>query len=334
MEDAMSSITKHIPIWLKEPLFLFATEMGSVPFCVAWSHARCSYAELRGLAESAVSPVFKKANHCIQRYLRKKYGYILNGHRYTPGIPVKNAPIWVFWWQGMEYAPEMVQRCVASIKRNSGSHPVHIITQRNYTQYVSLPAAILEKVGNSISLTHFSDILRMNLLADHGGYWLDATIFVTRSLPERTFDTPVYTGRNPGSDNRNISAWRWTGYAIAGWKGNSLFVLAKELFNTYWEHETRLIDYFLIDHVIAMIYEAIPEVRSQIDGIPVNNTDQQLLHEAFSKAVEPVLLESFLSREDTWLYKLTWKTAYPEQTADNGDTIYSRWKRITEEPVP
>ena len=327
----MSSITKHIPIWVKEPLFLFTTEIGSVPLPVAWFHARCSYAQLRDLPEPAVTAVFQKANGHIQRHLQKKYSHVLKDHRYTPGTPVENAPIWVFWWQGIEDAPELVKRCVASIRKNSGGHPVHIVSKENYTQYVSLPAAILDKIGNGITLTHFSDILRMNLLADHGGYWLDATIFVTRPLPACTFDSPVFTGRNPGFDKRNISNWRWTGYATAGWKGNSLFVLAKALFNSYWKQENHLIDYFLIDHMIHMIYEAVPGVRDQIDSIPVNNTAQQLLYDAFFQSAESVRLEDFLQREDTWLYKLTWKTAYPEQTLDAGETIYSRWKMITEE---
>lgn len=326
----MSSITKHIPIWVKEPVFVFTTEMGRLPLPVAWFHARCSYTQLRGLPEPAIAAVFQKTNSCIQRYLRKKYGYVLSGHRYTPGNPVENAPIWVFWWQGITDAPELVQRCVASIRKNSGSHPVHIITKDNYDQYVTLPAAIVEKIGSGITLTHFSDILRMNLLADHGGYWLDATIFVTRPLPECTYSAPVFTGRNPGRDYQNISAWRWTGYAIAGWKGNSLFVLAKALFNAYWEQENRLIDYFLIDHLIAMIYDSITGVQTQIDGIPGNNTAQQCMHELFCGAAAPELLEELLLREDTWLYKLTWKATYPEQTASGGESIYSRWKLLTE----
>lgn len=324
----MSKLTKIIPIWVKEPLSILAKEVRNTPPAVAWAHARCSYAQLCGLSDAAAYPIFRKANRYIQQHLRKQYGDFLKDHRYTPGAPVENTPIWVFWWQGMEQAPDLVRRCIESIRRNSGGHPVQIITKVNFAQYVSLPRSILDKVGTSISLTHFSDILRMNLLADYGGYWLDATIFVTKPLPASSFDSPIFTGRNPGGDFRNISDWRWTGYAIAGWKGNSLFVLAKELFNTYWEQEDRLIDYYLIDHVIFMIYDTVPGVRGQIDSIPVNNTAQQLLHEQFCQAVAPELLEALLQREDTWLYKLTWKAPYPEKTENGRDTIFYAWKMI------
>lgn len=36
--------------------------------------------------------------------------------------------------------------------------------------------------GN-ISNTQFSDILRINLLARYGGYWIDATCLLTQSTP-------------------------------------------------------------------------------------------------------------------------------------------------------
>lgn len=321
----MRKLTKYIPIWVKEPLFVLASETGKLPPAVAWAHARCSYAQLRNLSDASACSIYRQAHNTIQRYLRAKYGELLKDRPYTPGVPVENAPIWVFWWQGLEQAPDLVQRCVDSIRRNSGGHPVQIITKENYAQFVSLPASILDKIGNQITLTHFSDILRVNLLADHGGYWLDATIFVTKPLPEFSFDSPIFTGRNPGKDFRNISNWRWTGYAIAGWKGNSLFVLAKELFNAYWAQEIRLIDYFLIDHVIFIIYDTILGVRNQIDSIPVNNTAQHLLHEQFSQAAAPALLDLFLQGKDTWLYKLTWKTSYPERSDCGQKTIFSRW---------
>jgi hypothetical protein len=43
-----------------------------------------------------------------------------------------------------------------------------------------------------MTVTHFSDILRFNLLKNNGGLWLDATIFVNKPIPEKYF-TPIFT---------------------------------------------------------------------------------------------------------------------------------------------
>ena len=66
--------------------------------------------------------------------------------------------------------PDIVKVCYASAKHHAGQHPVILITEQNYQEYATMPDYILQKVKNhEISLTHFSDMLRINLLKEHGG---------------------------------------------------------------------------------------------------------------------------------------------------------------------
>ena len=91
-----------------------------------------------------------------------------------------NGNIWIFWWQGYDTAPLLVKKCIDSIIKNAGNHPVILITKENWKNYADIPDYIIEKVEKGIiTLTHFSDILRMSLVSEHGGLWLDATIFVS-----------------------------------------------------------------------------------------------------------------------------------------------------------
>ena len=79
---------------------------------------------------------------------------------------------------------EIVKICVESIKKNAGDHRVIILTDDNYKQYVDIPEWVEEKKKKGvISRTHYSDILRLSLLARHGGMWIDSTFYCTDILP-------------------------------------------------------------------------------------------------------------------------------------------------------
>ena len=47
--------------------------------------------------------------------------------------------IWICWWQGLENAPEIVKRCVASIQKHAGNHKIIMITDENYKEFISFP---------------------------------------------------------------------------------------------------------------------------------------------------------------------------------------------------
>ena len=99
-------------------------------------------------------------------------------------------PIWCCWWQGEEQMPELVKLCHARLKQVIPSDKVqlHLITLNNYREYVELPAHITEKFERKIiTMTTMSDVLRFALLEKYGGYWLDATVFFTGSIPEEYF---------------------------------------------------------------------------------------------------------------------------------------------------
>lgn len=108
----------------------------------------------------------------------KTYDYSQNQIINQSKSPYSNC-IWVCWWQGLDQSPEIVKACVKSIKRNAGKHTVIILTEDNYRQYVDIPKWVEEKKNKGIiTRTNYSDLLRLSLLAKHGGLWLDATFIV------------------------------------------------------------------------------------------------------------------------------------------------------------
>lgn len=137
--------------------------------------------------------------------------------------------IWFLWFQGLENAPYMVRKCHESwIVRNPGWRVVDLDEE-------SLPAvASLDyRSGNLARLPsqHRADLLRLDLLAHHGGVWADATCFCVQPLDDwlaPNLTSGFFAFSRPGPD-RLISNW-----FLAAEPGN---VLAGRLFlqmAAYW----------------------------------------------------------------------------------------------------
>ena len=83
-----------------------------------------------------------RKNMLIMNYLSKKYSYIINKNYNDFSSDISSNIIWVFWWQGIDSAPFIVQKCVESIKKYSGDKRVVIIDKNNISKYYNIPKFI------------------------------------------------------------------------------------------------------------------------------------------------------------------------------------------------
>jgi len=324
----MILIKKCIPLWIKSPISIFINEVGEIPLKLVLSHMHCEFVSNRNNSnEETKKKAYDIAKKRTYKYLEMHYKELVLNLTQKPdfGTKVNNAPIWILWWQGEKAAPDIIKHCIASIKRNSGGHPVKIVDNTNYQDLVDIPEHIAKKFAKGIiSVTHFSDYYRMALLERHGGLWLDASIFVKQKIDDHFFTYPLYTVRNPGKDGMNISNWEWTVSAIGGWKGNTLFHAVRELLETYWKNYDLTMDYYIFDYMIKMLYENCDFLKTIIQAIPENNSHFYYLQNnadlPFDEKVNETELES-----DTIFYKISWKGKYSLQTPEGKDTVYSRW---------
>ena len=250
-------------------------------------------------------------DRCILDWLRKNYSSVIQKYKHNISGTVEksgsNAPIWTVWWQGEENAPEVVKMCFASVNRHKGTHPFRIITRDNFREYIGLPEHITRKVQDkTISFTHFSDIIRVYLLYQYGGLWLDATMLVTGNIPEEIFRREFFSiksGFNPKS--HAVTMGRWASFLQAAHKGSMLCGFALDFHLEYWKEQIMPVDYILIDYIYALAYEEFPECRELLDSVPVNNKDTERLM--------PILNQKWDSGKfaelsaSTNFFKLSWK---------------------------
>lgn len=267
-----------------------------------------------------------KKNEWIQDYLKNCLADVLQQFsqdsdlgQYSP-----DAPIWICWWTGEETASPLVKQCIRSIRKNAGNHPVHLITQDNYSGYLKIPDYILEKVqGGSMCVANFSDYLRFSLLGKYGGLWLDATIFSSAPLESSLFSSPLFTCKGTlGDPSGYLSRYRWTSFCFGGYCNNVLFRYMKTAFEVYWKRNDWAIDYLLVDYLINLAYETLPSCRQLLDAIPENNLHRDDLQAAMNRAASPAEWHNIV-QPDTVLYKLSWRETYSLTTPNGQDSIYA-----------
>ncbi|MBT8922009.1 capsular polysaccharide synthesis protein, partial [Lactobacillus delbrueckii subsp. bulgaricus] len=86
--------------------------------------------------------------------------------------------IWWCWLQGEDKAPRVTKTGLASLRRNLPDYDLRVVTWDNINDYVDLPQVIYNKFeAGWISGAQFSDILRLALLSEYGGFWVDSTVY-------------------------------------------------------------------------------------------------------------------------------------------------------------
>ncbi len=171
-------------------------------------------------------------------------------------IPASPFPrrIFMYWAQGFDAAPKLVQECLKSWKRAHPKWQIDEIDDSNLSQFIDI-----KFVSKEIYLAAKSDVIRILLLQKYGGFWCDATLYCMKSID--TWLMPFLSGteffafRNPGVD-RMLSSW-FLG-AIPGSYITSEW--ANEV-KKYWLSRTAPKQYFWFHYLFAEIYKNDPKFK-------------------------------------------------------------------------
>lgn len=259
----------------------------------------------------------KKKHEIMLIYFEKVFSDFLKEYSYEKKMP-DNHPnfqdnIWVCWWQGLDNAPTIVKKCVESIKRNAGSHKVVVITEDNYKDYVSFPEWIETKRNEGIiSRTHFSDLLRLELLAEYGGVWLDSTFFCAKSELDSCFKVPIWSIKRPDYGHISVACGEFANYSFGcNYEHRWVFAIIRDFVLYYWKTHDIMIDYLFLDYLIVLIQRQNIEIANIFRNIPCNNPLCDEMFKVLGKKYDLKKME--ILKQDTFLFKLTWKTVFRER---------------------
>lgn len=267
---------------------------------------------------------YKKREKFILDYLETELQPVIAKYRNndTLGQKTEKAPIWICWWLGIDIAPALVKQCVKSIIKSAGEHPVHLITKNSYEKYLSIPEYMLQKVQKKqMGFAHLADYIRVSLLEQYGGLWMDATLFCTDTIPEEYFDIPFFTLKSAWRESRYLSHFQWVTFCLGGWKGSVWYSFMREAFEAYWSKEEYAIDYLFFDALIFLARKNIPAIARLIESVPENTPHRDDLQAAMNQALPASEFWNVI-QENTTIYKLSWREEYPTKTVKGQQSAY------------
>lgn len=191
----------------------------------------------------------KRINWIYFKSIEKKYKKFLYALEYSKNTNQFSNKVWWCWFQGEDQAPDLNKACLNSLRRNLIDREIVVITEDNYEKFIEIPQYIKEKYKKGIiSRTHFSDIIRLNLLVKYGGTWIDSSVLCT-NYDKDLFDKNLFVYQNWKTGDSSIISSSWF---ITSEKNNPILKDALSLINEYWKKYDYLLNYFLLHFFITM----------------------------------------------------------------------------------
>ena len=299
----------------------FAKKVKRFGWYIPLSNLILTYGQ-RFFSPNTLNRILENRTSKIQGILSQSIAFPTELERNSTKTDGKSARIWFFWLQGEENLPLVPKMCLQSIRKHANGHEVIVLNADNYHEYVTIPDELIElyRLGK-MKAAHFADILRINLLAQQGGLWLDATMFVAQDLPEEIFEMPFFSIKT-ANQGYFVSQCRWAVFCLGARKGNPIFVQLASLFEQYLLKTDVFVDYFLFDNFIDMLYKRYPILKEQIDALPMNNPR---VHDMAPLLCDCISDEAYSELvRDTYLFKLSYKSFRKEELFARPDNLYNR----------
>lgn len=254
----------------------------------------------------------------VDRYLRKKY------EKYALIDPIGlqfgecrvQNPIWVYWKQGIETAPDLVKCCYKNLLKYAEDEIV-LLSDKNIENYILLPEYIIElNKRECISNAAMSDLIRFSLLEHYGGTWMDATVLLTGKLPDYITNSDFFVFRDSYGLIKNPA--NHTNWLIHCRRNHEVMKKTRNMSFAYWQNEKYVVDYLFTYNFLSI---AIESSQGDLGYFPYANSDCcRLLFNVLEDSYDEYIWNHI--KEMSNVHKLTYKLT--EETFAKKDSFYNR----------
>ena len=242
----------------------------------------------------------------VKRHLQWAKQTVVCSKATPPYKVIENQTIFMYWKQGWKNAPELVQKCLESVKENANGHPLVLLDASNLHQYIKFPDFIEDKHNKGIiPEANFSDMLRVALLYQYGGFWMDATCFLSSPIP-----AVIEHGKFFMFQRHLFADWaspiKCSNWFIYGVKGSPVLLGIKNWLFQYWMHKSYVINYFMFHFVISALVEEDKACRETWQSMPyICNMNPHVLLFNFGHKYDEGYYKFILN--SCFVHKLTYK---------------------------
>jgi len=180
-----------------------------------------------------------------------------------------------------------------------------VLDDSNVGEWVDIPADVLAVATKA--RTQFSDLLRVALLLEHGGVWVDATCFATQPL-DQVPDTRTPSG---------FFVFRYRQYRIASWfmvaePDDHVIASLYELMLIYWRTHDTVISYFMFHDMLETLCHLDPRIAAELEATPAIRPNRRMKRRMRDPYV-PATFRELMGL--SFIHKLTYKdTAANEES--------------------
>ncbi|MDK1717139.1 capsular polysaccharide synthesis protein [Dellaglioa algida] len=251
----------------------------------------------------------------IKRYKKLILEYKLKNTNEPISIEKDKTIIWIFWQQGIENAPKLVQEVVSNNLLKLSQYDVRVLSQKDVDLLIDVPEHIQIKwregiIGNA----HYSDIIRIMILLKYGGMWLDSTVLVTgNNIPEYITNNKLFLFMNTRDINKiptkNLNS-NWLIYVSE--THNPVLEVLLLLLTNYWKRNNTINNYFMFHTFLTAVFYYFPEYYSPM--IKVSNVHPHFLQQEMFSKFSRNKWDAYKKLTD--FHKLTYKINVPESVHD------------------
>ncbi len=109
-------------------------------------------------------------------------------------------------------------------------------------------------------------MLRLALLSQNGGIWIDATVFLTAALPADITSADFFAFHS----RSHLKSNNWF---LKAQRGDQLISNMRRLMFEYWRHENHMLNYFLYHLFFDLMIEQDAVSKALWDKVPVYYDD-------------------------------------------------------------
>jgi hypothetical protein len=229
--------------------------------------------------------------------------------------------IWCLWFQGWDKPPELVQACAASWRQHNPGWTIHYLTRDTLAPYLPQSAELDAIFAKGMPPEALSNVVRIELLRQFGGVWVDATCYCLRPLDDWIHAaTPkgFFAFEHPDRD-RMLGSWflaaEPSSHVVDAWQRRTL---------AYWHGRSERHTYFWFHYLFRELYNDDSVVRAIWDATPKILADGRHSYIPYEEELFRPVSDHDRSVVETKrfpLFKLTHKI---DHAAPAADSVY-RW---------
>ncbi|WP_305751974.1 capsular polysaccharide synthesis protein [Mammaliicoccus sciuri] len=213
--------------------------------------------------------------------------------------------VFLYWNTGWDNPPIMIQSVKKQVEKIFFDCNIVFLDDKNYLNYLNPETTKFPRnldILKTNSIAHWSDWLRLSLLKEHGGLWIDATAFPNEKLRDtintiNNTDAKVWTQRAIG--NYQISNW----LIYSKEKNNYSISLMLAAINLWLENHESFFEYFHFHTYWYFLCQIDIEFKEQWKNTPHMNSAATF--QLWKKSQEIVNNEEFNNLfNSTYIHKL------------------------------